>query len=76
MEKALIMFGGFLVGTFFGYSILAEMNLRQTVVEIRTEPRVMWSNFKSNNNNKGDTYLILMDGDTLAIGEFDGYQWK
>ena len=36
MEKAVVMFGGFCIGVFFGYSVLAEMQNRKTIVTIST----------------------------------------
>lgn len=61
---------------FFGYSVLAEIQNRKTVVTITTERGAIDTRFLSTNNNAGDTYLITMDGDTLSNGVFDGDNWK
>ena len=76
MEKAIVMFGGFCIGMFFGYSVLAKMQNRKTVVTISTGAGYVDTRFMSTNNNSGDTYLITMDGDTLSSGVHDGENWK
>lgn len=76
MEKAVVMFGGFCIGVFFGYSVLAKMQNRKTIVTISTGIGYVDTRFTSTNNNSGDTYLITMDGDTLSSGVHDGEKWK
>ena len=65
----------FLIGTLFGFTVLANLQTRHTEVTLKRGNGFIDCNFRSNNNNNGDTYNVTLNGDTISSGVFEN-NWK
>ena len=74
-ESVLLWIAGICIGLTLS-SYIFPLGNQNTVVTITHKKGAFDLNFKSNRLKDGDTYFIILDGDTLSSGVVVSHEWR